>query len=962
MSRGRKSWFERLFRLLPRKLRELHGDEIADVLEQRLAEESAEVGWMSAFSFRLHIVADFAGVVVRGWATAVGRAILPHPQHGWRPGASAEKLTQDLRYGVRSLARNPSYTAVVVLTIALGIGATASIFSVVDAVIFQPLALPQAHRVVQVREQHPSGVRRSSVANYLDFTRAGDVFEKVTPLASWNFLIGDVRDAESLQKVIAQEVSSDFLSLVGAQPILGRDFLPDERFNWVTGPTSTMLTYDFWQNHFQGSADVVGQTFKLTQPGFFDVIELTVVGVLPPNLRAPPLEMGGGIRPHENGDLLLPPRLAGEWAWQQGDWSEDMSSRSSRAYRVLGRLRPDVSVEQAQARLTAIAAGIAETYPDTNAGLQVVATPLPELIRRNYGMTLLVAWAAAALVLAIACVNVASLLLGRGMTRRWEFAVRSALGAGRGRLFRQLFMETLLLASLGGVTGLILASLGTRALVSLVPAEIYRLDEAGLDPRVFAFVLCASLATAVLSGILPAIKGAHSNGVGALKQGTGGVWGRLRSLDGLVVAELAVALVLVTGAGLLFRTYQSLTSVELGFDPENLMTVWVEAAPGPITKYGGRRARAAGYREVRDRLTGVPGVVAVGGGIPPLSPNSPGLSRITLADRPLPSPERRLVVEFPYVPSDYFEVLRVPVLAGRTFTDEDDAHRLDWTDPPDGCESAWCAVEHAAMRMHWANSVVVNDVMAQRFWPGESALGKVVYLGHHENPQRAFDEDYSLTAQGEGPPVRHVVVGVVPEIKRLGLAQGPQPQMYRVWSDIRVPFMVRTRTDPRGMVDAVRTAVESMGSELTVTRVEIWADRFQATLAEERFRMFLIGLFAAMAVFLAAVGLFGLMAYAVKRRTREIGIRVSLGARSGDILRLVGRRSLALLMLGGVIGLVGALGITRFMSSLLFGVTPLDPVSFAGATLLLAVTGVVACYMPTRWATRVDPAEVMRTE
>jgi putative ABC transport system permease protein len=847
------------------------------------------------------------------------------------------------------LLKNPLFSAVAVLTLALGIGATTAIFSVVDVVLLRPLAMPESGRVVQIWDRHPSATGGTddlvAVPNYRDYREQNEVFERMAALQSGQFFLEDVNGIETISALFA---SPDFLPLMGVDPALGRGFLSEEEDDDST-PVA-IVTHGFWRRRLGGNADAIGRTLTLWRWGSRGVVstEFVVVGVLPEEFQLPPLKQRDGFGPLPYPQILVP---TGLWSWGRND-------RSRWAFSAVARLKEGVSVERAQANMNAIAAGIAAEYPETNAGYSTVVAPLSQLIRRQYGTRLYLLWAAAGFVLLIACVNVASLLLGRGVTRDRELAVRSVLGAGRVRLVRQLLTESVLLALMGGAAGLLLALWGTRVLVAAVPGDVYRLHDVGVDLRVLAFLVGGSLLTALFFGLLPALRSARPNLAAALKEGGhGSRGGRLRSLRVLVVAEVALALMLLTGAGLMLRTFRNLTGVDPGFERQNLLTLTVGMLPYQLSKYKSLHERAPLFDEVKGRITNLPGVVSVAAiGDLPLT-GSEWEWEITLADRPPPAPDERVRVDFREVSDGYFETMGISVLTGRTFSDVDTEQVLAWWRFRN-LQPGMNPQEVARRSLQFTLPVIVNETMAQRFWPGSSAIGKGLYWGI-QDPERVsepegWDGRYD-------PPSLLTVVGVVPEVKTLGLDQEPRSQVYVASAKKFGWLVVRTESDPLGVAEAARNAIEAVDPELSVTNISTMEERFSAAVVQERFRMWLIGLFAALAVLLATVGLFGVTAHSVGQRTHEIGVRMALGARTDDIVRVVGGQGLRLIVQGTAIGLVGALALTRFTSSLLFGVAPTDPLSYAGSVVVLSTVAVIACYLPTRRAVRVDPAEVLRS-
>jgi putative ABC transport system permease protein len=860
-------------------------------------------------------------------------------------GEFMDALLRDVRFGFRTLRRNPGFTAVAVLTLGLGIGATTAIFSVVDAVILRPLALPNPDRVVQIRDDYPEfGLMGTSPATYRDYRDNNVVFQQ---FAGVNWWMRYLETETTVETVYTSSVTPDLLPLLGIEPLLGRGFVPED----LDDPTPlAILTYDFWLRHFDRDPNVIGDLLRLKSWRGSETAS-TVVGILPPEFRLPPLQSRSRYGPNPEPVALTLLRPTG-------------TNRGPGPIAMLGRLKDNTTLQQAQANMDGIAAGIAAAFPGKNGGYTTKLVPLPSFASQNYGAALYLLWAASGLVLLIACVNVANLLLARGATRGRELAVRSSLGAGRSRLFRQLLAESLVLGALGGLAGLPLAFWGTRALVNLVPGEVYRLDSASVDMRALVFLSAASTFVAIVFGLLPATKGSRSDISTFLKAGTHGARTfRLGVLRVLVVSEVALALALVTGGGLLVRTYRNLTSVDLGFNPDNLLLF--SFGNSPFDKRGEQLNVFRG--QVEDRIRTLPGVAAVGWGCAPLGGGVPltGFD-YTLADRAAPPPEERLTVEEVWAWPGCIETMGIRVLAGRTFA-RDDVELLGRAQSRlsgirSRPETASRPEELRRHRREFTLPVIINETMAQRYWAdANAAIGKGLYRGTMD-PQTVDEGAYETGEWDRNWPIPYLnsIVGVVSDVKSMGLDQEPHPQIYRIVNGAEM--LVRTRSDPLALIGAIRHEIEALDPTENVASFETMKQRVSDAAVQQRFRMSLIGSSAAMALLLAAVGLFGVMAYAVGQRTHEIGIRMSLGARQEDIVKLVGRQGVQLIVVGSAVGLGGAFGLTRFMESFLFGVTPLDPLSFAAGGVLLGIVALLACYVPMRRASRVDPMVALRSE
>jgi putative ABC transport system permease protein len=627
-------------------------------------------------------------------------------------------------------------------------------------------------------------------------------------------------------------------------------------------------------------------------------------------------------------------------------------SWGSRLVAVLARLRPGITLQQAQANIDSIVARVVEEAPAEDPGYGSTLVSLPGLIRRAYGTGLYFLWAAAGFVLLLVCVNVANLMLARAVSRQRELGVRRALGAGRGRLLSLLLAESTILGMLGGALGLLVALWGSGALVSLLPSFIYRLDSVELDGRVLAFSFLASLATAVLVGLLPAVRSCRPDLQETLKEGARGTpGGRLRWLRALVVAQVAIALLLLTGAGLMLSSFRNLTAVDTGFDRENLILAEVEKLPGPLSRYEGGEAVMLMNRII-ERVEAFPGVLAAAGiDYPPLA----GLHvfvDFTLADGPaVPEEERETAIRFVVSPG-YFETMETRVAIGRPLTEADQEERLRFTYPDEETVERleeMTDAERIDLQRQQVIPVLVNETMASRYWPDESPLGEGFYVGNVD------PEDPT------GPLL--TVVGVVPEVRTKRMDEAPWPQFYMPADTFSRWLVIRTSSDPETMVGALRTEIRAVDpAEVRMTRAQTMHDLFRASTAESRSLTMLVVGFAVLSTALAAIGLFGVMAYSVACRTHEIGVRMSLGARPREIFRLVLGQGMILAAAGVGIGLLGSIVLTRYIASLLFGVSPLDWGTLLGVSLLLTLVALLACYLPTRHASRVDPLTALRSD
>ena len=807
-------------------------------------------------------------------------------------------LGQDLRYGLRVLLKNPGFTAVAVIALALGIGANSAIFSVVNTVLLSPLPYKDPDRLVMVWEddtKHGYPTDTPAAANYVDWRDQNQVFEGMAAIADQSFNLTGTGDPERLR---GRRVSASLFPLLGVAPQVGRAFAPEE--DRPGANKVVILNHGLWQRRFGADPSITGKTLTLNGESY------QVVGVMPASFQFP-----------ERGDELWVPIAF---------TPQEAASRGRHYLKVVARLKPGVTVERAQAEMSTIASRLQQQYPEQNAELGATVVPLHEQMVGNIRSALLVLLGAVGLVLLIACANVANLLLARAAVRQKEIALRVALGASRWRLLRQFLTESVLLAALGGGLGLLLALWGVSLLKSFIPESISQVKAIGVDAKVLGFTLLVSLLTGLVFGLAPATQVSKFNLNETLKEGgrdssSGNQGKRLRGL--LVVMEVAVSLVLLIGAGLLINSFLRLRSVDPGFKVDNLLTLGVVL---PQEKYTTHERRSAFYDNLIGRVEALPGVrsAAVTNWIPLVRQgDSIGVSFEGHND-PLPGQGKRPVVVTRVVSPHYFRTMGIQLLQGREFEEGKDR------------------VDSPAV-------VLVSEALARRYWPGESAVGKRVTHGDPNDPADWCE-----------------VIGVVKDVRQFELAADPKPQMY--FSHAQAGFfaprhlVVSADGDPLSVAAAVRRAVWEVDKDQPVSDVSTMKEVLSESLARQRFSMLLLGIFAGLALVLAAVGLYGVMSYTVAQRTREIGLRMALGAQRSDVLRLVVGQGLKLVLVGVVLGLVASFVLTRVMTSLLFGVTATDPATLVTISLMLIAVAVIASYIPARRATRVDPLIALRYE
>ena len=810
-----------------------------------------------------------------------------------------ESLIQDLRYGLRMLLRSRGLTAVVILALALGIGANTAIFSVVNTVLVRPLPYPEPDRLVWFWESQPNLTQAPfSPADFLDFQSQNQSFAQMAVVRRLSFNLTGQGPAERVPGMVA---SPNIFTLLGVQPILGRTFVPSE--GAFGAPRVAILTYGFWQGHFGADRSVAGRTINL------DGQPVTIIGVLPAAFRS-----GDDIQLWVN-PVNIVPEVFNAWA----DWERKLSTNRQTHYlNILGRLKPGVSLQQAQSDITNIMDHIHQEYPLTT-GHSVQLVPLREVSAGPARQTLLILLGVVGLVLLIACANVANLLLARAVARTREIAIRTALGGGRLRIVRQLLTECMVLALSGGAAGLALAWGMVRLLVAAGPRDLPRVQEISVDLRVLVFTLGVSLVTGLLFGLAPAFAATRQTFGGFLKEGgrgsTSGLeHNRLRGF--LVVGEVALSLVLLVGAGLLVRSFVRLLEVKPGFNPDHMVTMWMNFTSG---RYAEKGRSTQLVDQLLARVSSLPGVegVAICNDLP-LEGDDTTTGVGSAEGRPPFERGHQPLIGVHAVNPGYFRAMGVPLLRGREISGSDIAD---------------------------SNSVVViNQKLAEIVWPGQDPLGKHFAIFGDKQSQ---------------------VVGIVGNVLHNGLSEAPSAESYLAFSQnpwSYVGLAIRTQSDPASVYSGVRAIVAQLDPELPVHDMRPMEQVVAETMTTRRFTLWLVGAFAVLALVLAFVGIYGVMSCAVTERVHEIGVRIALGAQQGDVLRLVVGNGMRLAAIGLTIGAIAAFLAARTMTSLLFGISSSDPVTYLAIASLLAVAAMAACYVPARRATKVDPMVALRYE
>ncbi len=811
---------------------------------------------------------------------------------------------QDFQKGFRMMARNPGYTLAAVMALTLGIGATSAIFSVVNAVLLQPFPYldPQDLVIVWERQMQYNLPRMyASPPNYVNWRERNEVFSEVAAFRPTGYFLN--LDGEPL-RVEGARVTSSLFSVLQASPQQGRLF--NARDDQPGSQPVVLLSHRLWQSRFGGDPDLVGRSIPIS-----DLLH-TVVGIMPQGFDFPPPIIEEGRAPLRKADMWVPFRM-------------DMKNgqRAAHFMTVIARLDKGVTLQRAQGEMDRIASGLQQRYPESNRGWEVRLVPMHQQVVGEIRPSLILLMGAVGLLLLIACVNVANLLLARGTARQKEFAIRSALGAGRWRLVRQLLTESLSLSLLGGVAGLLLALGGMRFLVQAAPGNVPRLEETSLDGWVMGFTLLVTVATGAIFGLAPALQGFSPRLSQRLKEGgrtpsESRSSGRLRS--GLVVLEVALSLLLLVGSGLLFRSFLQLRGVESGLQPANVLTARVTLPSG---RYADSSQRTEAYRSLQARLSALPAVESAGFIYDiPLAADRQGTS-FTIEGEPPPPVEENRQVNFSFITPGYFEAMGIPLLQGRPIS------------PQDGAEAE--------------KVILINQSLAERFFAGRNPVGRRLFMGFStQTPRR--------------------IVGVVGNVRHVTLRDEPNPTVYTPYFQVpwsgSLSLAVRSLTPPASLVSTLRQELRRFDPRLPFYQVKTMQQVVDESMAQPRFSALILMVFSAVALLLASVGIYAVISYSVGRRIHETGIRMVMGASRRDILKLVVGRGARLSAAGILTGSAAALVMTRLLDSsgLLYGVKAVDPATFAAVALLLMAVALTACLLPARRATRVDPMVAMRCE
>jgi putative ABC transport system permease protein len=820
--------------------------------------------------------------------------------------AESETLLQDIRYSIRMLLKQPGFSFVIILVLALGIGINTTIFSLINTVLLHPLPFKDPDKIVMIWETDlKKGVNRSIVspANYLDWKEQNRVFENTS---AWRFWFFNLTGGDMPERLQGFQVSSSFFPLLGVEASLGRTFLPEDE---QTGRDSVVvLSHGLWQRRFGADPEIIGRHVTI------DGEKYTIVGVLPAQFR---------LFKVLNRELDL---------WVPLAIDPKQFSRDDHSINVYARLKPGITLEQAQSDINSIADRLEQEYPSTNTGRGAIIVPLREQLIQKARPILLMLFVAVLLVLTIACANVANLLLARSATRQGEMAIRMALGASRFRIARLLLTDGLLLALLGGGAGLIFSLWGIDLLNTFIPHRaISRINEFSADRQVIGFTVFVSLITGIIFGLFPALSLSDKKLMESLKQGGSNLsssFRRMRILNSLVVVEIALAVMLLIGAALTIKSAVLLGRIDRGFDQKDLLTmqIWLSRAG-----YNKSRDIAEFYRKALDRIESIPGVESASAiNFLPLSRLSDIVNFTIEGATAPPTPKEQPSARYYVIDAQYFKTMKVPLLRGRYFTINDD-------DETNGV-------------------IIINETMARRYWPDEDPVGKRIKPSFPvgKAPWRPESSNNSLT-----------IVGIAADIKEDGLENSSLPQIYLPYlqnPSLLMNFVVRTGTDSMKFADQIQREIWAVDKDQPVYNIKLYEEIISDSFAESRIFTLLLSIFAVISLVLAAIGIYGVISYCVSERTHEIGIRIAIGAQTGDILKMIVREGFIITSIGTGIGIFSAFLLTRVLSSLLFGVSSTDLEIFTLIPVLLYIVALFACYIPARRATKVDPMVALRNE
>jgi putative ABC transport system permease protein len=810
----------------------------------------------------------------------------------------------DFRYGFRALRRSPGFTLGAILVLALGIGANTAIFSIVNAALLRPLPFEDPSRLMQIWHVPPAknfpGLNLFSVspANYLDWQQQSSSFESMAAYGSRTFTFGGKERPEAIQ---GAAVAPGFFSVLRARPMLGRTFTSEE--NLPGGSHAILLSYKFWRDHFASDRAIVGRDITINSRPY------SVAGVMPESFRFP------------------------SWAqvWVPLGWSNDQRVvRGNHNYMVVGRLKPGVDIQQAKSELSAISVRLEQQYPEDNKGWGATVVPLRDQVVGDIRPALLVLFGAVAFVLLIACANVANLVLARTLARRKEIAIRGALGASRAAILRHILTESVLLSVAGGALGLLLASFGITLLAKVLADRLPPFVAVTLDTQVLAFTLLLSIIAGVLAGLIPALRYTRTDVNEALKQGqsrgsSDASGGKTRNV--LVVAEVALSLVLLIGAGLMVRTLWELRNVRPGFDSANVLTMFLAV---PADRFASPSGQLNFFQEVLQRVRALPGVDSAGViDSLPLSSDGGSHQPFSIEGHPVLPMAEQPEVDVRLISPGYLGAMHVPVVRGRDLNDADSAGR--------------------------PGAVLISDALARRFWPNQDPIGQHITLTFSPGVIRevvGIVGNVKLESLDETRPVDTIYVPVA----QITVSPGER------WRSFGLTIAVRTSSDPHGQVPAVSSAIHQVGPDIPIVDVLSMDDVVAQSMSPEKFNLLLLASFAGLALLLAAVGIYGVLSYTVRRRVREIGIRMALGASHSDVLKMVVADGMKPILIGIGLGLAAALALSRLIASLIFGVQPTDPLTFTAVTFVLIGVGILANILPAYRAARIEPVRTLREE